>query len=878
MASKDKAVKETPLMKQYNEIKRKYPDACLLFRVGDFYETFGEDAVRASKILGIVLTKRGAGSEGETALAGFPHHSLNTYLPKLVKAGLRVAICDQLEDPKMTKTIVKRGVTELVTPGVSLNDEVLQSKTNNFLAAIYFANKSIGISFLDVSTGEFLTAQGNAEYIDKLLQNFNPSEVLIPKNKKVEFKETFGEDFHCFYLEDWIYKQDYAFETLTKHFQTVSLKGFGVEELADGIIASGAILYYLSETQHNRVQHITSIQRIAEDAYVWMDRFTIRNLELYHSYNPNAVTLLDVIDKTLSPMGGRLLKRWLALPLKDSHKIKGRHEVVTYLKNNQEVLRDIQNQIKQISDLERLISKIAAGKVSPREVVYLKESLDAIVPIKKLALASPQEAVKIIGDSLHGCDLLREKINTVLNQDAPVAIAKGNAIATGVHAELDELRAISTSGKEFLEGIEKRESQATGISSLKISFNNVFGYYIEVRNMHKDKVPAEWIRKQTLVNAERYITEELKEYETKILGAEEKIHKIEVELFEQLVAWIATYIKPVQMNANLIAQLDCLCSFTQLAIENQYVCPDLDESFELDIKNGRHPVIEKQLPVGTPYIANDVFLDRDTQQVIMITGPNMSGKSAILRQTALIVLLAQMGSFVPAESVRMGVVDKIFTRVGASDNISMGESTFMVEMNETASILNNISERSLVLLDEIGRGTSTYDGISIAWAIAEFLHEHPAQPKTLFATHYHELNEMSESLTRIQNYNVAVKELKDTVLFVRKLVKGGSAHSFGIHVAKMAGMPQIVILKAQKLLKKLEKNHSSESLNGNSVAKRGASLKEAQTETMQMSFFNLDDPLLEEIKEEIISLDINTITPMEALMKLNEIKRMLTRK
>lgn len=878
MASKDKAVKETPLMKQYNEIKRKYPDACLLFRVGDFYETFGEDAVRASKILGIVLTKRGAGSEGETALAGFPHHSLNTYLPKLVKAGLRVAICDQLEDPKMTKTIVKRGVTELVTPGVSLNDEVLQSKTNNFLAAIYFANKSIGISFLDVSTGEFLTAQGNAEYIDKLLQNFNPSEVLIPKNKKVEFKETFGEDFHCFYLEDWIYKQDYAFETLTKHFQTVSLKGFGVEELSDGIIASGAILYYLSETQHNKVQHITSIQRIAEDAYVWMDRFTIRNLELYHSYNPNAVTLLDVIDKTLSPMGGRLLKRWLALPLKDSHKIKGRHEVVTYLKNNQEVLRDIQNQIKQISDLERLISKIAAGKVSPREVVYLKESLDAIVPIKKLALASPQEAVKIIGDSLHGCDLLREKINTVLNQDAPVAISKGNAIATGVHAELDELRAISTSGKEFLEGIEKRESQATGISSLKISFNNVFGYYIEVRNMHKDKVPTEWIRKQTLVNAERYITEELKEYETKILGAEEKIHKIEVELFEQLVAWIATYIKPVQMNANLIAQLDCLCSFTQLAIENQYVCPDLDESFELDIKNGRHPVIEKQLPVGTPYIANDVFLDRDTQQVIMITGPNMSGKSAILRQTALIVLLAQMGSFVPAESVRMGVVDKIFTRVGASDNISMGESTFMVEMNETASILNNISDRSLVLLDEIGRGTSTYDGISIAWAIAEFLHEHPAQPKTLFATHYHELNEMSESLSRIQNYNVAVKELKDTVLFVRKLVKGGSAHSFGIHVAKMAGMPQIVILKAQKLLKKLEKNHSSESLNGNSVAKRGASLKEAQTETMQMSFFNLDDPLLEEIKEEIISLDINTITPMEALMKLNEIKRMLTRK
>ena len=868
MSSKEKVVKETPLMKQYNEIKRKYPDACLLFRVGDFYETFGEDAIRASKILGITLTKRGAGSETETALAGFPHHSINTYLPKLVKAGLRVAICDQLEDPKMTKTIVKRGVTELVTPGVSMNDEVLQSKSNNFLASVYFSNKLIGISFLDVSTGEFLTAQGNAEYIDKLLQNFSPSEVLVPKNNKNDFRETFGDDYHSFYLEDWMYKEDYAFETLTKHFQVISLKGFGVEELKEGIIASGAILYYLSETQHNKVQHITSIQRIAEDAYVWMDRFTIRNLELYHSYNPNAVTLLDVMDKTLSPMGGRLLKRWLALPLKDAAKISSRHQVVAYLKEHQEVLKNIQTQIKQISDLERLISKIAAGKVSPREVVYLKESLDAIIPIKTLALQSPQEAVKVIGDSLHSCDLLREKIKTVLNQDAPVAIARGNAIAKGVNEELDDLRAISTSGKEFLEGIEKRESERTGISSLKISFNNVFGYYIEVRNTHKDKVPTEWIRKQTLVNAERYITEELKEYETKILGAEEKIYKIELELFEQLVSWIALYIKPVQMNANLVAQLDCLCSFTQLAIENKYVCPELDETFELEIKNGRHPVIEKQLPVGVPYIANDVFLDRETQQLIMITGPNMSGKSAILRQTALIVLLAQMGSFVPADSVRMGIIDKIFTRVGASDNISMGESTFMVEMNETASILNNISDRSLVLLDEIGRGTSTYDGISIAWAIAEFLHEHPARPKTLFATHYHELNQMNESLPRIQNYNVSVKELKDTVLFIRKLVKGGSAHSFGIHVAKMAGMPQIVILKAQKLLKKLEKDHSNEALNG---------IKSAKDE-MQMSFFNLDDPLLEEIKEEILSLDINTITPMEALMKLNEIKRMLTKK
>ncbi|WP_395077265.1 DNA mismatch repair protein MutS [Flavobacterium sp.] len=868
MSTKEKEIKETPLMKQYNEIKRKYPDACLLFRVGDFYETFGEDAVRASKILGITLTKRGAGSPTETALAGFPHHSINTYLPKLVKAGLRVAICDQLEDPKMTKTIVKRGVTELVTPGVSMNDEVLNSKTNNFLASIYFGKKIMGVSFLDISTGEFLTSEGNEEYIDKLLQNFNPSEILVAKQNKADFKEKFGNNFHAFYLEDWVYKEDYATETLINHFQTNSLKGFGIEELSNGIIASGAILFYLSETQHNKNKHITSIHRIAEDAYVWMDRFTIRNLELYHSYNPNAVTLLDVIDKTLSPMGGRLLKRWLALPLKDAHKIKSRHEVVAYFKENIEILQKVQYQIKQISDLERLISKVAAGRISPREIIHLKESLDAIIPIKEMALKSSQEAVKVIGDSLHACDLLREKIKTTLNQEAPVAISKGNAIAFGISAELDELRGISSLGKEYLEGIEKRESEQTGISSLKISFNNVFGYYIEVRNTHKNKVPPEWIRKQTLVNAERYITEELKEYETKILGAEEKIQQIENQLFEQLVGWIATYIKPVQLNANLIAQLDCLISFAQLAIDNQYNCPEINDSFSLNIKNGRHPVIEKQLPIGVPYIANDVFLDRETQQLIMITGPNMSGKSAILRQTALIVLLAQMGSFVPAESVQMGIVDKIFTRVGASDNISMGESTFMVEMNETASILNNISERSLVLLDEIGRGTSTYDGVSIAWAIAEFLHENPAQPKTLFATHYHELNEMSESLPRIQNYNVSVKELKDTVLFIRKLVKGGSAHSFGIHVAKMAGMPQIVLQKAEKILKKLEKNHSADPLNG---------LK-SNKDDLQMSFFNLDDPLLEEIKDEILSLDINTLTPVEALMKLNEIKRMLLKK
>ncbi len=868
MATAAKEFKETPLMKQYNEIKRKYPDACLLFRVGDFYETFGEDAIRASKILGITLTKRGNGSESETALAGFPHHSLNTYLPKLVKSGLRVAVCDQLEDPKLTKTIVKRGVTEIVTPGVALNDEVLQSKSNNFLASVYFDKKITGVSFLDVSTGEFLTAQGNDEYIDKLLQNFGPSEILVSKTDKYRFKEVFGERFHVFYLEDWIYKTDYAIESLTKHFDTSSLKGFGIEDLTQGVVASGAILYYLSETQHHKLQHIATIQRIAEDAYVWMDRFTIRNLELYHSYNPNAVTLLDVIDRTLSPMGGRLLKRWLALPLKDKGKIAERHEVVAYLKENKNVLKNIQQQIKHVADLERLISKISAGKVSPREVVALKDSLDALIPVKKLALESQNAAVKAIGERLEDCNLLREKIKTTLNPDAPVAISKGNAIALGVHAELDELRAISTSGKNFLEGIEKSESERTGISSLKISFNNVFGYYIEVRNTHKDKVPAEWIRKQTLVSAERYITEELKEYESKILGAEEKIYKLEVELFEQLIAWMSGYIRQVQANASMVAQLDCLTSFAQLAIENKYVRPELTDGFALEISNGRHPVIEKQLPVGTPYIANDVYLDREKQQIVMITGPNMSGKSAILRQTALIVLLAQMGSFVPAERVVMGMVDKIFTRVGASDNISMGESTFMVEMNETASILNNISDRSLVLLDEIGRGTSTYDGISIAWAIAEYLHEHPARPKTLFATHYHELNEMSDIFDRIHNFNVAIREMKDTVLFIRKLVPGGSAHSFGIHVAKMAGMPQMVIAKAQKLLKKLERDHSAEALNG---------VREERQE-MQMSFFNLDDPLLEEIKGEILGLNLDTLTPIEAMMKLNEINRMLTKK
>jgi len=856
-------------MKQYNTIKAKYPDAMLLFRVGDFYETFGEDAKKAAEVLGIILTKRGAGSESETELAGFPHHSLNTYLPKLVKAGLRVAICDQLEDPSKTKKIVKRGVTELVTPGVALNDEVLHAKTNNFLSAIHFNKKQIGVSFLDVSTGEFLVSQGNQEYVDKLLQNFLPSEVLVPKHFKQEFKEAFGEDYHAFYLDDWIFKDDYAQESLTNHFKTNSLKGFGIEHLKEGVVAAGAVLYYLSETQHNKLEHISSINRIAEDEYVWMDRFTVRNLELYGSQSVNAVTLLDVIDKTISPMGGRLLKRWLALPLKNATKIQQRHQVVKYLLENNDTFDKIRSYTKQIGDIERLISKVATQKVSPREVIQLKNSLEAIVPIKALASHSDNEALKVIGDNLHSCDLLRAKIKETLNEDAPVNILKGNAITKGVSSELDEYRNLAYSGKDYLDKMLERETEATGITSLKIASNNVFGYYIEVRNTHKDKVPENWIRKQTLVSAERYITEELKEYEAKILGAEEKIGALEQQLFNDLVLWMTNYIKSVQQNANLVAQLDCLSSFAELAKENNYVLPVIDDSFDLEIKNGRHPVIEKQLPLGESYIANDVFLDREQQQIIMITGPNMSGKSAILRQTALIVLLAQMGSFVPAEAARIGLVDKIFTRVGASDNISMGESTFMVEMNETASILNNISERSLVLLDEIGRGTSTYDGISIAWAISEYLHEHPSKAKTLFATHYHELNEMTETFSRIKNFNVSVKETKNSVLFIRKLVEGGSHHSFGIHVAKMAGMPQQVIRKANKILKKLEKSHSSEELTDN--------LQAAQDE-MQLSFFNLDDPLLEEVKEEIIHTDIDTLTPVEALMKLNEIKRMLIKK
>ena len=856
-------------MNQYNAIKAKYPDALLLFRVGDFYETFGSDAVKASKILDIILTKRGAGSESETELAGFPHHSLNTYLPKLVRAGERVAICDQLEDPKQTKKIVKRGVTELVTPGVALNDDILNSKSNNFLAALHFDKKYIGVSFLDISTGEFLTSQGDAEYIDKLLQNFNPSEVLVSKRCKKEFDDCFGRDLHTFYLEDWVFQSDYAYETLTKHFNTSTLKGYGIQDLYEGIIASGVVLHYLSETRHSKLEHIATISRIATDDYVWMDKFTIRNLELYHSTNANAVTLINVIDKTISAMGGRTLKRWLALPLKDADRIKQRHEVVQYLLDNESILQKIQGQIKHIGDIERLISKIATTKANPREVIQLKNSLEAIVPVKSIAESCENEALKILGNNLHNCDLLSEKIKQTLNEEAPVNVLKGNTIAKGFSEELDELRGLSKSGKDYLDGMLERESERTGIPSLKIASNNVFGYYIEVRNTHRDKVPEEWIRKQTLVNAERYITEELKDYEAKILGAEERILAIEQQLFAELINWMHQFIVQVQQNAQLIGQLDCLCGFASLAKTNKYHYPHIDDSFDLDIKDGRHPVIEKQLPLGESYIANDVYLDRESQQIIMITGPNMSGKSAILRQTALIVLLAQMGSFVPAREARIGLVDKIFTRVGASDNISMGESTFMVEMNETASILNNISERSLVLLDEIGRGTSTYDGISIAWAISEYLHEHPAKPKTLFATHYHELNEMTETFNRIKNFNVAVKELKDNVLFVRKLVEGGSEHSFGIHVAKMAGMPQQVIRRANKILSKLEKSHSSEELTD-----KVKSLKD----DMQLSFFNLDDPLLEEIKDEILHTDIDTLTPVEALMKLNEIKRMLVKK
>jgi len=852
-------------MKQYNAIKVKYPDALLLFRVGDFYETFGQDAIKTAKILGIILTKRGAGSSSETELAGFPHHSLNTYLPKLVKAGLRVAICDQLEDPKLTKTIVKRGVTELITPGLAIIDEVLSPKTNNFLAAISLG-KQIGISFLDVSTGEFLISQGTVDEVDKLLQNFNPSEILVSKQKKQDFSSKFSYPYQLFYLEDWVFQHDFAKDSICSHFKTKNLKGFGIENLNDGVIAAGAIMHYLSETQHQKINHISSIKRIPKEDYVWMDRFTTRNLELFNSNNLNAVTLIDVIDKTISPMGGRLLKRWLALPLKDLKEINSRQEVVEFFIQDLNSLNQIQHHIKLIGDIERLISKVATFKISPREVIQLKNSLEAIIPIKSLAEKSTNTSVKEIGVNLSNCDKLRDKIKETLLEEAPVNILKGNSISSEYSKELKELRNIAFSGKEVLDQMLVRESEATGITSLKIASNNVFGYYIEVRNTHKDKVPEHWIRKQTLVSAERYITEELKEYESKILGAEEKIMTLEIQIFNDLVQWMGGFIKEVQNNSFLIAKLDCLSGFSQLSIENDYCKPIIDDSHDLDIKDGRHPVIEKQLKAHESYISNDVFLDADKQQIIMITGPNMSGKSAILRQTAIIVLMAQMGSFVPAKSVRMGWFDKIFTRVGASDNISMGESTFMVEMNETASILNNISSRSLILLDEIGRGTSTYDGISIAWAISEFLHDNVSKPKTLFATHYHELNEMTSSFKRIKNFNVSVKEEKNDVLFLRKLVPGGSEHSFGIHVAKMAGMPSKVLNKAHQILKKLEKSHSNEELTG-----KVKSIKD----DIQLQFFNLDNPVLEELKDEISKIDINSLTPVEALLKLSELKKKL---
>ena len=866
----EKVVAETPLMKQYNQIKARHPEALLLFRVGDFYETFGADAVKTSRILGIILTKRGSGSATEIELAGFPHHSLDTYLPKLVRAGQRVAICDQLEDPKMTKTIVKRGVTELVTPGVSFNDQVLEQSRNNFLCAIHFEKAAIGVAFLDVSTGEFLVAQGNKEYIDKLISGFEPTEIIYQKNKRTDFEQQFGENHFTFRVEDWVYTSEYANEMLTKHFGTKSLKGFGIEGLSAAIVAAGAVFHYLNENQHHRLGHISTISRIEEEKYVWLDRFTVRNLELIYSANENAVTLSDVLDHTLTPMGGRQMKRWIVLPLKDQKPIEERLDIVDYLVTHPEISYEIGQRLKEIGDLERLISKVAVGKVNPKEVMHLRRTLMQIDPIKELLKDGDLVSLKKLTEQMNGCQSLIDLIDKTLCDEPAAQVGKGMIIRSGFHSDLDELREISFNGKDYLEQIQERESKRTGIPSLKIAFNNVFGYFIEVRNTHKDKVPEEWMRKQTLVNAERYITEELKEYESKILGAEEKIYAIESKLFQDLVFSMADYIQPIQHNASLIARLDCLFSFAQTANENKYVRPEINESFVLDIKNGRHPVIERRLPVGESYIANDVLLDNNDQQIIMITGPNMSGKSAILRQTALIVLMAQMGSFVPADAAKIGLIDKVFTRVGASDNISSGESTFMVEMNETASILNNISPRSLILLDEIGRGTSTYDGISIAWSIAEFLHENAkAKCKTLFATHYHELNEMSKSFERIRNYNVSVKELGNRVLFLRKLTPGGSAHSFGIHVARMAGMPPMVLQRAEQVLKDLEFSHSHVGSTGGKTKS-----KKDKDPNMQLSFFQLNDPVLEQIHEELIGIDINTLTPVEALMKLNEIKKL----
>ena len=871
---------ETPLMKQYFDIKAKHPDAILLFRVGDFYEMYGEDAVTGAEILGIVQTKKANGPGQTIEMAGFPHHALDSYLPKLVRAGKRVAICDQLEDPKLTKKLVKRGITELVTPGVSINDNILNHKENNFLAAIHFGKDVCGIAFLDISTGEFLTAEGTVDYVDKLLNNFSPKEVLVERGSRKRFEEAFGPRFFIFELDDWVFTSEAANDRLLKHFETKNLKGFGVQHLKLGVVASGAILYYLDQTQHTHISHITSLSRIEEDRYVRLDKFTVRSLELVSTMNEEGTSFLDVLDKTVSPMGSRMLRRWILFPLKDVKPIHERQDVVEYFFRHPEVKELLEEKLEQIGDLERIISKVAVGRVSPREVVQLKVALRAIEPIKEACTASDEPSLCRIGEQLNACALIRDRIEKEINNDPPSLLNRGGVIATGVNAELDELRAIAYSGKDYLLKVQAREIDLTGISSLKIGFNNVFGYYIEVRNAYKDKVPAEWIRKQTLVNAERYITEELKEYEEKILGAEEKILSLEARLFNELVLCLSEYIPPIQMNANLIGRLDCLLSFAKVAESNRYIRPDVNDSQVIDIKAGRHPVIEKQLPIGEPYIANDVYLDDEKQQIIIITGPNMAGKSALLRQTALITLMAQIGCFVPAECARIGIVDKIFTRVGASDNISVGESTFMVEMNEASDILNNMSSRSLVLFDELGRGTSTYDGISIAWAIVEYIHEHPnARAKTLFATHYHELNEMEASFKRI---NVSVKEVNNKVIFLRKLVPGGSEHSFGIHVAKMAGMPKSIVKRSNEILKQLETENRQE---GIATEKRKGSIKSkpvkgiaSSADGYQLSFFQLDDPVLSQVRDEIKNLDVNNLTPLEALNKLSEIRRIITGK
>ena len=861
----------TPMMKQFLDLKAKHPDAVMLFRCGDFYETYSTDAIVASEILGITLTKRANGKGKTIEMAGFPHHALDTYLPKLIRAGKRVAICDQLEDPKLTKKLVKRGITELVTPGVSINDNVLNYKENNFLAAVHFGKASCGVAFLDISTGEFLTAEGPFDYVDKLLNNFGPKEILFERGKRLMFEGNFGSKFFTFELDDWVFTESTAREKLLKHFETKNLKGFGVEHLKNGIIASGAILQYLTMTQHTQIGHITSLARIEEDKYVRLDKFTVRSLELIGSMNDGGSSLLNVIDRTISPMGARLLKRWMVFPLKDEKPINDRLNVVEYFFRQPDFKELIEEQLHLIGDLERIISKVAVGRVSPREVVQLKVALQAIEPIKQACLEADNASLNRIGEQLNLCISIRDRIAKEINNDPPLLINKGGVIKDGVNEELDELRRISYSGKDYLLQIQQRESEQTGIPSLKVAYNNVFGFYIEVRNIHKDKVPQEWIRKQTLVNAERYITQELKVYEEKILGAEDKILVLETQLYTDLVQALTEFIPQIQINANQIARLDCLLSFANVARENNYIRPVIEDNDVLDIRQGRHPVIEKQLPIGEKYIANDVMLDSASQQIIIITGPNMAGKSALLRQTALITLLAQIGSFVPAESAHIGLVDKIFTRVGASDNISVGESTFMVEMNEAADILNNVSSRSLVLFDELGRGTSTYDGISIAWAIVEYIHEHPkAKARTLFATHYHELNEMEKSFKRIKNYNVSVKEVDNKVIFLRKLERGGSEHSFGIHVAKMAGMPKSIVKRANTILKQLESDNRQQGISGKPLTE----VSENRS-GMQLSFFQLDDPILCQIRDEILNLDVNNLTPIEALNKLNDIKKIV---